>query len=143
MPKRTANINPEILVWARKTVKLSVDLAAHKIGVTPERLYAWEVGDDNPTIKQLYKIADVYKRPFALFYFPEPPKHFKPLKDFRLFPSSVLFSENDEYQFQKELLLFQRKRELALELYEMLDEKPPKLNLKANIKESPEIVSKN
>ena len=142
MPKRTANINPEILVWARKTVKLSVDLAAHKIGVTPERLYAWEVGDDNPTIKQLYKIADVYKRPFALFYFPEPPKHFKPLKDFRLFPSSVLFSENDEYQFQKELLLFQRKRELALELYEMLDEKPPKLNLKANIKESPEIISK-
>lgn len=142
MPKRIANINPEILVWARKTVKLSVDLAAHKIGVTPERLYAWEAGDDNPTIKQLYKIADVYKRPFALFYFPEPPKHFKPLKDFRLFPSSVLFSENDEYQFQKELLLFQRKRELALELYEMLDEKPPKFNLKADIKESPEIVSK-
>ena len=142
MTKKAANINPKILVWARKTIKLSVDLAAHKIGVTPERLYTWEAGDDNPTIKQLYKIADVYKRPFALFYFPEPPRHFKPLKDFRRFPSGVLFSENDEYQFQKELLSFQRKRELAIELYEMLDEKPPKFNLKTDTKESPEIISK-
>jgi Zn-dependent peptidase ImmA (M78 family)/DNA-binding XRE family transcriptional regulator len=142
MTKRYANINPDILVWARKTVKLSVDLAAHKIGVTAVRLNEWEAGDEKPTIKQLYKIAEVYKRPFALFYFPEPPKHFKPLKDFRRFPSSVLFSENDEYQFQKELLLFQRKRELALELYELLDEKPPKFDLKADIKESPEILAK-
>jgi Zn-dependent peptidase ImmA (M78 family)/transcriptional regulator with XRE-family HTH domain len=142
MTKKVANINPEILVWARKTVKLSVDLAAHKIGTTPERLNEWEAGINKPSIKQLYKIADVYKRPFALFYFPEPPKHFKPLKDFRLFPSNVLFSENDEYQFQINLLSFQRKRELALELYEMLDEKPPKFYLRSDIKESPEVVSK-
>jgi Zn-dependent peptidase ImmA (M78 family)/DNA-binding XRE family transcriptional regulator len=142
MTKRSANINPDILVWARKTVKLSVDLAAHKIGVTTVRLNAWEAGDDKPTIKQLYKIAEVYKRPFALFYFPEPPKHFKPLKDFRRFPSDVLFSENDEYQLQKELLLFQRKRELALELYELLDEKPPKFDLKAEINEPPKILAK-
>jgi hypothetical protein len=46
MTKRSANINPDILVWASKTVKLSVDLAAHKIGVTTVKLNAWEAGGD-------------------------------------------------------------------------------------------------
>ncbi len=142
MTSNMANINPEILVWARKTMKLSIELAAHKIGIKPKKLLNLEGGMDKPTIKQLYKIAEVYKRPFALFYFPKPPKHFKPLKDFRRFASDMIFNENDEYQVQKELLGFQRKRELALELYGLLDEKMPTFQLNSNINEDPEVISK-
>ncbi|GAG67915.1 unnamed protein product, partial [marine sediment metagenome] len=75
MVKSNAHINHEMLIWARKTVKLSVEFAAKKIGVKMEKLESWEKGEAFPTVKQLYKIANVYKRPFALFYFPIPPKH--------------------------------------------------------------------
>jgi Zn-dependent peptidase ImmA (M78 family)/DNA-binding XRE family transcriptional regulator len=77
MAKSNAHINPKMLIWSRKTVKLSIELAAQKIGVKTDKLASWEKGEAFPTIKQLYKVANVYKRPFALFYFPVPPKHFK------------------------------------------------------------------
>ena len=109
MSRIYSNINPEMLVWARKTMKLSIDLASKKIGVKPEKVEAWEKGESFPTIKQLYKIANVYRRPFALFYFPKPPKHFKPLKDFRRFSGRYFLTEDEEFQLQKEMLLFHRK----------------------------------
>ncbi len=39
-----ANANPDILVWARQTTGYSLEEAAHKIGVSIERLQAWESG---------------------------------------------------------------------------------------------------
>ncbi|MBT3302428.1 MAG: helix-turn-helix transcriptional regulator [Bacteroidetes bacterium] len=53
MVKSIAHINPEMLVWSRKTVKLTVELAAQKIGVKPEKLEAWEQGNAFPTVKRL------------------------------------------------------------------------------------------
>lgn len=142
MARQYANINPEILIWARKTVKLSTWLAAEKIGVNEDKLLSWEDGSFPPTIKQLYKIADAYRRPFALFYFPKPPKHFKPLKDFRKFTIYHIHTEPEEYQLQKELLLFQRKREQALELYDLLEKKIPIFKIKAKLNEDSKEVAK-
>ena len=34
----------------------------------------WESGESAPTYVQLEKLADKYKRPIALFFFPEPPE---------------------------------------------------------------------
>lgn len=141
MSKKSALINPQMLVWARKTVSLEISLAADKIGVKPEKLELWEKGDDFPTIHQLYKIASVYKRPFAIFYFPEPPKHFRPLKDFRKFQRHQPLTENEEYTLQKELLLFQRKREIAIDLYDQLELDAPKFNLKDTIQQIPLILA--
>jgi Zn-dependent peptidase ImmA (M78 family)/DNA-binding XRE family transcriptional regulator len=137
-----AHINHEMLIWARKTVKLSIELAAKKIGVKPERLTTWEKGESYPTIKQLYKIANVYKRPFALFYFSAPPKHFKPLKDFRKFDNRYILTENEEYILQKELLLFQQKRQIALDLYEQLDTKVIEFELKGSLEEAPAVIGR-
>ncbi len=136
MVKSNAHINHEMLIWARKTVKLSVEFAAKKIGVKMEKLESWEKGEAFPTVKQLYKIANVYKRPFALFYFPIPPKHFKPLKDFRKFHHQYTLTENEEYILQKELLLFQQKRQIALDLYEQLDTDAPQFKLKGTVNQS-------
>lgn len=138
MPRTNAHINPKMLVWSRNTVKLTVELAAEKIGVKTEKLEAWEKGESFPTVKQLYKVANVYKRPFALFYFPKPPKHFKPLKDFRKFHFQYTLTENEEYILQRELILFQQKREIALELYDDLDLSPIPFSLKGTINQSPE-----
>lgn len=86
----------------------------------------------------MYKIASVYRRPFALFYFPQPPKHFKPLKDFRRFQGEYILTEEEEYTLQKELLLFQQKREIALELYEQLETPIPTFSLSGSLKQKPE-----
>ncbi|MFH1004933.1 MAG: XRE family transcriptional regulator [Bacteroidota bacterium] len=142
MSNTGAHINKDILVWARTCVKLSVPLAAEKIGVNQEKLELWEKGDAYPTIKQLYKIAQVYKRPFALFYFPKPPKHFKLLKDFRKFQQQFLLTENEEYILQKELLLFQQKRQIALDLYEQLEMEAPQFKIKGTVDETPEKLAK-
>jgi Zn-dependent peptidase ImmA (M78 family) len=72
------------------------------------------------------------------FYFPQPPRHFKPLKDFRKFHHQYILTENEEYTLQKELILFQQKREIALELYEQLDSEPPQFRLKGTINQPPE-----
>ena len=142
MQKAAAHINKDMLVCARTTVKLSVALAAEKIGVPAEKLTAWENGIEYPTVKQLYTIAKVYKRPFALFYFPQPPKHFKPLKDFRKFQAQLPLTENEEYVLEKELMLFQQKREIAIELYEQLETEIPELKLKAASDEAPENLAR-
>jgi len=134
--RRNAHINPIMLTWARKGVKLSVDLAAAKIGVKEEALQSWENGNSQPTINQLFNIAKVYGRPFALFYFPEPPKHFQPIKDFRKFPRQFVKEEDPEYIMEKELLLFQQKREVALDLYEELGTEVPKFTLTGTLEEN-------
>ncbi|MEK0336469.1 MAG: hypothetical protein QQN41_03425 [Nitrosopumilus sp.] len=41
MAKSNAHINHEMLIWARKTVKLSVELAAKKIGVKKGTSFAF------------------------------------------------------------------------------------------------------
>ena len=138
MSKDNAHINHNMLIWARTEVKLSVNLAAEKIGVNLEKIESWEKGETFPSVKQLYKIAEVYKRPFALFYFPHPPKHFKPLKDFRRFPDKFPLTENEEYNLQKELLLFQQKREIALDLYEQMNTEPMVFKLKGTVNETPD-----
>jgi Zn-dependent peptidase ImmA (M78 family) len=73
-----------------------------------------------------------------LFYLPIPPKHFKPLKDFRKFHHQYSLTENEEYILQKELLLFQQKRQIALDLYEQLDTEIPAFKLMGTLNQSPE-----
>lgn len=55
-----ALVEPVLLVWARKTASISFEDAAKAIGVTPERLDAWEEGREAPTINQLRKLAAKY-----------------------------------------------------------------------------------
>lgn len=81
-----ANVEPTLLSWARESIGYSVPEAARKIRVPPERLLAWERGEAAPTINQLRKAANVYKRPLAVFYLPEPPRDFFAVRDFRTLP---------------------------------------------------------
>ena len=78
-----AHINPQVLQWARKTAKMTVEDAAAKVNVKVERYESWEKGEDHPTIRQAQKLAHDFRRPFALFFFPKVPKDFQPLQDFR------------------------------------------------------------
>lgn len=143
MSSPLAYINPEMLIWSRKTVNLTDDLAAQKIGISIETLNDWEEGSSFPTIKQLYRVAHIYQRPFSLFYLPHPPKHFKALKDFRKFPDVNKTDPESEYLLQKEILLFQSKREIAISLYQELEIPVPNFNLSGKSTDTPQNLARS
>ena len=115
-----AVINPDILTWARETVGFSIEQLAEKLKVKPDRVHAWEMGSERPSIAKLKTIADQLKRPIAVFYLNEPPDDMRPPKDFR-----GLVSGHAGYFSQRlhvELRLAEARREDALNLLEELEE---------------------
>lgn len=78
-----AHINQEVLQWAGKTAKMTVEDAAAKVNVKEKRYESLENGEDQPTIRQAQKLPHDFRRPFALFLFPRVPKDFQPLQDYR------------------------------------------------------------
>ena len=78
-----AYITPKVLQWARESARMSLETAAAKVSIAPEKLIEWEDGFGQPTIKQAETLAKAYKRPFAIFFLPEAPRDFTPLQDFR------------------------------------------------------------
>ncbi len=81
-----ALITPSVIRWARERSSLSLEEAAHKIGRPAEEIEQWEKGELRPTIAQARKAAEIYKRPLAVFYLPDPPEDFETLRDFRTLP---------------------------------------------------------
>jgi len=136
-----AIINPELLVWARESIGLSLEIAAKKIGINEERLTKWERGEERPTVKQLKKAANVYKRPFTVFYLNEPPTDFQALKDYRKLPASERGPHSPELNV--DIRKARLRRELALEMIEYLDYNipTPKL-LTEGITRKPEAIAK-
>jgi Zn-dependent peptidase ImmA (M78 family)/transcriptional regulator with XRE-family HTH domain len=77
-----------MLAWARSDSGYTLETASEKTRFGVERLTAWEHGDEKPTIPQLRKLADTYRRPLAAFFMPEPPPGFQPMRDFRRMPDA-------------------------------------------------------
>ena len=89
--KEQIPVNPDILVWARKTAGLSLEEAAQRMKKTVKNIELWEKGKDTPTYVQLEKLAyQIYKRPLALFFFPEPPQEETPKQSFRTLPEQEI-----------------------------------------------------
>lgn len=83
-----ALITPSVLRWARLRINMPLEKAAKRLKVEPERLEAWERGDEKPTFAKAKEIAQMYRRPLAIFYLPEPPDAMEMLHDFRRLPST-------------------------------------------------------
>jgi Zn-dependent peptidase ImmA (M78 family)/DNA-binding XRE family transcriptional regulator len=141
MTKRIkATINPAVLTWARKTAGFDLTAAAAKIDVDEEKLAAWETGDDQPSIPQLRKLAEAYKRPLAVLYLPEPPTNsFQAMHDFRRLPDLGMRTFSPELTL--EIRLAQQRRELALELFEDGDETPAPFKVETTIATNPETAA--
>ncbi len=134
-----ALVKPELLLWARKDSRLSIEEAAKKIDVAVDRLCQWESGELRPTIPQLRKLASVYKRPLAVFYLPEPPKTFDAMHDFRRLPDGVddVISPGLSIEIRRAMA----RREIAIELARQLGEPNIELALRVDARESAEIVA--
>lgn len=67
--------NPDILKWAREYINYSIEDIADKLKKDVKTIENWENGKESPTYIQLEYLAyNVYKKPIALFFFPNKPK---------------------------------------------------------------------
>lgn len=138
--RNEALVKPELLIWARETSGMPVSLAATKCKLAEDRLQQYECGELRPTVRQLETMADVYKRPLAVFFMSKPPgSPEKSIEDFR--------NKKDAEIKRSPQLLYQLRnarfrREVALELYEELEgTPPPSFEPKASLDDRPEKVA--
>ncbi|WP_299437520.1 XRE family transcriptional regulator [uncultured Rhodospira sp.] len=131
-------IKPEVLVWTRTSAGLSVAEAAGRLHMDVDSLAAWEAGEDAPSIPQLRKLADLYKRPLAVFYLQRVPLDFKVISDLRRLPGTGPRQQSPELTL--EIRYAQQRRELVLELADDLGDVVPPFSLTAERNEDPELV---
>ncbi len=132
MTKRVkAVVNPSVLVWARTSAGYDLAVIASKLKLDDERLIAWESGEDQPSIPQLRKLADLYMRPLAVLYLPEPPLAFMPMHDFRRLPD--LGPRHFSPALTLEIRRAHQRRELALEMLGETGGETPTLDLNTTL----------
>lgn len=138
-PRIYAEVNPRMLAWPREVaLGMPLSVAAAKIGVSEDRLRAFEAGQAQPTVRQLRIIGRVYKRPAAFFYLENPPRPPERIEDFRALP--------DEHDPELPALLdavaaAREKREIALELAEVLGHEVAQFAVAGSLQASPRILA--
>ena len=111
-------VNPDILRWARETAGYSIEYLVNKIDrkhVTVKVVQDWENGNASPSYPQLEKLAyETFKRPLALFFFPEPPEEETPRQSFRTLPQEEinLLRPKLRYLIRKAMVFQENLREL-------------------------------
>ncbi len=117
-------VNPIILRWARETAGYNIEELVKKIDrkrVTLEVVNDWENGKDSPSYEQLERLAyEIFKRPLALFFFPETPEEETPEQAFRTLPQ-----EEIELMDPKMLYLIRRARVMQDNLRELFNNENP------------------
>ncbi len=134
-----ARVRPELLIWARESAGLTVDEAAKKAHVKPERLQDWEDGLARPTIAQLRLLGRAYRRPIAVFYLAKPPLTFMPIHDFRRLSGAG--AERISYELTMEIRRARDRREIALELVHDLSVEPVRFSAAVSISDDPEVAA--
>lgn len=110
-------VNPDVLRWARESLHLSVEEVAMRMKKHATEVEAWERGETLLTYVQLERLAyEIYKRPVALFFFPEPPEEEAIEQTFRTLPEFEL-----ERIPSRMRLLLRKARVLQLNLAELYE----------------------
>ncbi len=87
MANYASGVNPLVLRWARETTGYTLEEIAARFDKDVSDIIDWEEGLAVPTYNQLERLAyTYYKRPIALFFFPEPPEEAEPEEAFRTLP---------------------------------------------------------
>lgn len=92
MADKATGINPAMLRWARvQAGYATVAPVAARLKRAEAEIEAWESGAEFPTWRQLERLArELYHRPTALFFLPDPPGEGTPTAEFRRLPESAL-----------------------------------------------------
>lgn len=79
----TANINTEMLSWARERSGIAVPDFARRCGVSEDRLLEWESGERKLTFNQAMRFAEKAHVPFGYLFLTKPPEEALPIPDLR------------------------------------------------------------
>jgi len=131
-----ALINPDVLAWARKTARFEVADVCAKLDIDEGRLEDWESGRDRPSIAKLRDLANLYKRPLAFFYLPEPPKKFKALHDYRRLAGAEPGAQSPRLAL--EIRLAHARREVAIDTAVALGDLPPAPDIELSLTDDPD-----
>jgi Zn-dependent peptidase ImmA (M78 family)/transcriptional regulator with XRE-family HTH domain len=126
MADKMTAVNPKLLIWAREASGTTLAEAEKKFG--KDRLAKWETGSDFPTYPQLKAIGEFYRKPIAVFFFPQPPA-------LKSLPSSCRTLPEDIYtQFNRgKVRLMDKARAMQINLYELNASKNPAVNILTKI----------
>lgn len=119
-----AIVTPEVLQWARRLDRITLEEISQKLKVDVAKVEAWENGDEHPTLPQAKSLAKQYRVPFAYFYLPNTPEKTKRLDkvDYRTFGNLGIG------EMSRELRWFLRdiedRRDTMIELYEKAELEP-------------------
>lgn len=119
-------ISPDLLVWARETSHMDLETAAVKAQVSEARLVEWEAGESAPTVPQLRKLGEIYKRSIGVFFLDERPKTKPRQFDFRRLELSSDMRMSSA--LAAGLREAEAKRSAALDIYLQLDEEAPQFS---------------
>ncbi len=110
MAEHINGINPDILKWARERSGYTAEAIANALNKQVSIVNDWESGERALTYVQLETLADKYKRPIAIFFFPEPPEESNTTEN-----PALRSSDNDHLDPRIHILLRQaHARQLSL-----------------------------
>lgn len=123
---------PGVIAWARARAGFSQHDAVKYF----KRIAAWEAGEAMPTYAQLVAMADKFKVPIAVFFFPDPPEEIPTRKSFRT------LTDHDFEQIPRPVrMLLRRGRAMQINLAELNDGKNPAPRLiTKDLKFSPDVA---
>ena len=114
---------PSVLKWARKSSGYTENEVVERLNekrVSISTFQQWELGQEQPSYSQLKKLAKFYKRPIAVFFFPQPPQEESPQEKLRAVPESYTKS------LTPKMIQFVKKAQVRqINLYEMYGDMLP------------------
>lgn len=121
MANYTIGVNPKVLKWARQKSGYSIEDVAKSFNKNVEDILLWEDGDATPTYNQLERLAyTLYKRPVAVFFFPESPEEPDTEESFRTLPSFEI-----DALLPDTLHAIRQAQSMQIALYELTGENNP------------------
>ncbi|MFA5878854.1 MAG: ImmA/IrrE family metallo-endopeptidase [Candidatus Margulisiibacteriota bacterium] len=119
--KRSLPINIDVLKWSRESMGLSIEDVATKLKKEISVVASWEDGSESPTYAQLEYLAyNLFKRPVAVFFFPDVPKEDSPKTDFRTLPDTIIDALPSEI-----IKLYRKSKVFQLNIEELYEGRQP------------------
>lgn len=134
------SVEPEILRWTRESIGLSPEVIAKRLGLSVDLINKLESGEKKPTLKLLERLANIYKRPLAVFFLPLPHKELPIPTDFRCFPTEEKFPLSSKTRLV--IRRVRRLQSLAVDLLKSLNKEIYLKIKKSSLSDNPETLAK-